>query len=114
MKTTVLTLTLMVGLTTVARAQINRKNKHDNPAGSHSFYPDKKTAPADSTVALVLRDPRLPFITPAPKSLIDKTPGKTQWSAVDNMPFFIPKGNFTGRVVAPDSMVRYTMLVKKF
>jgi hypothetical protein len=30
------------------------------------------------------------------------------------MPYFMPQGNFTGRIVVPDSTVRYTMLAKKF
>jgi len=116
MKTTILVITFTCACFVFAYSQINQNRKKDvTPDNLSNFHYDHKPVPAYKKMIKPegFQDDKIDErFLPHDSPWTSKTPGNT--FVPESMPVYKPEGEFSIKVIKPDTTRKYTMPVKKY
>lgn len=116
MRTTVIAIILICGFVASAYSQINQNHKRHITANSPSKFHYKTESPLTVEKRIKpngFNDHKIvePFLSNDNK-WASRMPAKI--SVLYNMPVYEPQGEFSMRIIKPDTTTKHTMLIKRF
>ncbi len=116
MRTTVIAIILTCGFVTSAYSQINQNNKRHITANSPSRFQNKTESPLTFEKRIKpngFNDHKI--VEPFPSNdnkWASRMPAKI--SVQDHMPVYEPQGEFSMKIIKPDTTTKHTMLIKRY